>query len=305
MSTQKYYVPSLVIVVLAVAVLLLSHGDPPTAGASSTTPAKFTSYYLDIGASESLGVQPTGIPGHNAEQTDVGYANDLVLRESLKGVALTLVEIGCGGDDVQTLLDTTTRSDVCNQPPTTQLTRATAFLATHKSDPVLVTVDLGFNDVRDCLEADPVSETCVGQGITAIQHDLPIIMNDLKAASGGQTRFVGVEYSDSFLGYYFDGTGGPARASATLLGTDQLDNVLGAIYSKAGAYVANVPSLFAMNDATLTKLGNVGSIPLNVKEACALTWFCEAAPFGPDDHPNSAGYSLIAQAIEDVLPKTW
>jgi hypothetical protein len=278
---------------------------PAVAGGASTTPIRFSSYFLDIGASESLGVQPTGIVGHNAEQTNVGYANDLVVRESLKGVALTLTEIGCGGDDVQSLLDTTTRSDVCNQPPNNQLTRAAAYLISHKSDPVLVTVDLGFNNVRTCMEADPVNETCINQGITAIQRDLPVIMKDLKAVSGAQTRFVGIEYDDPFLGYYLDGATGPARATATLRGVEQLDATLGKIYARAGAFVARVPSLFEMNDASLKTLDNVGTIPVNVEEACTFTWFCSAAPFGPDDHPNTAGYSLIAEAIEDVLPKSW
>jgi hypothetical protein len=155
------------------------------------------------------------------------------------------------------------------------------------------------------MEADPVNETCIDQGITAIQRDLPIIMRDLKAASGARTRFVGIEYSDPFLGYYLDGATGPARATATLQGMDQLDTVLGKIYTNAGAYVAKVPLLFEINDDTVTTLDNVGTIPVNVEEACALTWFCDAAPFGPDDHPNTAGYSLIAEAIEDVLPKSW
>jgi hypothetical protein len=303
--TLVHSVKVFVMIATVTGAFILVHVSAPVAAGGAPTPVKFTSYYLDIGASESLGVQPTGIPGHNGEATDVGYANDLVVRESLKGVALTLQEIGCGGDDVQSLLDTTTRSDVCNQPPNTQLTTAKAYLTAHESNPVLVTVDLGFNNVRTCLEANPVNDTCIDRGIVAIQRDLPIIMRDLKAASGAQTRFVGIEYSDSFLGYYLDGPTGPARAAATLRGVDQLDNVLGKIYAKAGAFVAKVPSLFEMNDTALTTLGNIGTVPINVKEACELTWFCDAAPFGPDDHPNTAGYSLIAASIEDVLPKSW
>jgi lysophospholipase L1-like esterase len=53
----------------------------------------------------------------------------------------------------------------------------------------------------------------------------------------------------------------------------------------------------------LETVPNVGTIPLNVEEACELTWMCYSAPFGPDDHPNDAGYALIAQAIFAALPK--
>jgi lysophospholipase L1-like esterase len=302
--TLKYSLGALVVLVLATGAFIAGHESTPAGGASQT-PIKFTSYYLVIGASQSLGFQPTGIPGHDGERTDVGYSNDLVVREALKGVALTEQQIGCGADTVQSLLDTTTRSDVCNQPPTTQLTRATAYLAAHKSEPVLVTVDLGFNDVRPCMQADPVEVACIDQGIAAVQRDLPIIMKDLKAAAGSQTRFVGLEYPDPFLGFYLDGASGPARATATLQGMDQLDTVLGRIYANAGASVANVPSLFQMDNNTRATLDNVGTIPINVEEACAFSWFCDASPFGPDDHPNTAGYALIAQAIEDVLPKSW
>jgi lysophospholipase L1-like esterase len=277
------------------------------AGAASstvTTPIKLSGYYLDVGASESLGFQPTGVPGHNGERTNVGYANDLIQREAFDGVALSLEQVGCPGDTVQSVLDTKV-SDACYQPPNTQLTKAEAYLQAHKSDPVLVTVDLGFNDVRPCMEANPVDETCLNSAISAIQVDLPIIMKDLKSAAGPNVHFVGVEYSDPYLGYYLNGSSGPAEATATLVGMDRLDTVLGQIYTKAGAPVANVPSLFQINDNVAATVPNVGTIPTNVKEACELTWFCYSTPFGPDDHPNNAGYSLIAQAIQLVLPKSW
>ena len=70
-------------------------------------PVKLTAFYLDIGGSESLGFQPTGISGHNGERTNTGYANDLLLREGLKGVALQLQQVGCPGDTVQSMLNTT------------------------------------------------------------------------------------------------------------------------------------------------------------------------------------------------------
>ncbi len=60
-----------------------------------------------------------------------------------------------------------------------------------------------------------------------------------------------------------------------------------------------------MNDNTTVTLDNVGTIPLNVEMACRLSWFCYGAPFGPDDHPNNAGYSIIASTIQAALPKSW
>jgi GDSL-like Lipase/Acylhydrolase family len=296
------------VLVVGAGAYLIGHAkgaaDAGAASATTSTPIKLSAFYLDIGASESLGFQPTGIPDHNGERTDTGYANDLILREGLKGVALTLEQIGCPGDTIQSLLDTTT-SDACYTAPNNQLTKAEAYLQAHRADQVLVTVDLGFNNVRPCMEADPVNETCLAQAITAIQHDLPIVLKDLKSSAGPGVHFIGIEYADPYLGYYLNPSVGPADATATLAGMDRLDEVLGGIYAAAGVPVANVPALFQVNNSAPVTVPNVGSIPTNVQQACELTWFCYTTPFGPDDHPNNAGYSLIAEAIEAELPHSW
>ncbi|MFY9782856.1 MAG: SGNH/GDSL hydrolase family protein [Acidimicrobiales bacterium] len=278
--------------------------DASAASSSASTPVTFSAFYLDVGASESLGFQPTGVTGHNGARTNTGYANSLVFREAIKGVALDLEQIGCPGDTVQSLL-TTKVSDACYQAPNNQLTKATSYLQAHQADPGLVTVDLGFNNVRLCLEAHPVNESCLDQGIAAVENDLPKILKTLKSSAGPKVHFVGLEYSDPYLGYFLDGPNGPADATETLDGIDQLNTVLVKIYTNAGVAVANVPSLFQTDNTVRTTMDNVGSIPVNVQQACLLSWFCESAPFGPDDHPNNAGYSLIAAAIEAVLPKSW
>ena len=247
--------------------------------ASAATPAKLSAFYLVIGASESLGFQPTGIPSHNGVRTDTGYANDLVQREALKGVALALEQIGCPGDDVQSVLDTT-KSDACYQAPTTQLTKAEAYLRAHHANQGLVTVDLGFNDVRLCMEADPVNETCLDEGIAAIQLDLPVILRDLHSTAGPGVHFVGIEYSDPYLGYYVNPSVGAADATSTLEGMDRVDDVLEKVYADAGVPVANVPAEFQLNNSAPVTIPNVGTIPANVKQACELTWFCYTTPFG-------------------------
>jgi lysophospholipase L1-like esterase len=307
---RRLKVPLIIVVSLAVIagtyVLGRSNGSSPAGAASSATTIapKVNGYYLDVGASESLGFQPTGIKGHNGARTDTGYANDLIQREGLNGIALSLEQVGCPGDTVQSVLDTT-KSDACYQAPTTQLTKAEAYLQAHQSDTMLVTVDLGFNDVRPCMEADPLNETCLSAAIAAVGVDLPKIMKALKSAAGPNTHFVGIEYADPYLGYYMDGPTGPAKATETLVGMNQLDTVLTHVYQNAGVPVANVPAQFDTNDNDPIAVPNVGTMPTNVKDACQLTWFCYGAPFGPDDHPNNAGYSLIAQAIEMVLPRSW
>lgn len=298
-----------VIVTLAVAAgvfALVRTTGTPSAGAASAAavPVRLTAFYLDIGGSESLGFQPTGISGHNGERTNTGYANDLLLREGLKGVALQLQQVGCPGDTVQSMLNTS-QADACYQPPKTQLTTSVAFLQAHPTGQGLVTIDIGSNNIRPCLEADPINQACVATALAAVKVDLPKILTQLKAAASPTTHFIGLEYSDPFLGYYIKGADGPTRSAATLVAVDQFDTLLGNIYNQHGVTTAAVPTFFDMNTTTPTTVENVGTLPLNVYEACQLSWFCYGTPFGPDDHPSNAGYSMIAAAIEAVLPKSW
>ncbi|MGC2485490.1 MAG: SGNH/GDSL hydrolase family protein [Acidimicrobiales bacterium] len=306
----KYPLTVIVAVALITTAFYFGRNSAATNGSASAatslapkTSNTINAFYLDLGASESLGFQPTGIHGHNGARTNTGYANDLVQREALDGVTLTLTQMGCPGDTPQSVLDTSEK-DACYEPPQTQLTKAVAFLKA-QSGPGLVTIDLGFNDVRPCMEQDPVNQTCLAAGIAAVGVDLPKVIAQLKAATTSDTHFVGVEYADPYLGYYLRGPSGPALATSTLVGMDQLDEMLGTIYTKAGIPVANVPEVFEINDNTPDTLDNIGTVPTNVEQACQLSWFCYGAPFGPDDHPNDAGYSLIASAIQAALPKNW
>lgn len=297
---------ALLVVVIAAFALVYetnrTHGVLAGSSAAASTPE--SGFYLDIGASASLGFQPTGIVHHNGERTDTGYANDLVSREALRGVDLTLEQVGCPGDTVQSVLSTT-QNDACYQQPNTQLTKAVAYLQAHQSEMGLVTVDLGFNNIRVCLNVQPPNVACVAPAIAAVEVDLPKILARLQAAAGPHTIFVGLEYNDPYLGFYLDGPNGPAEATTTLTAMDQMDDALAKIYAAAHVAVADVPDLFSTNDTSMVTVDNVGTIPANVEAACQLTWFCAPPPFGPDDHPNNAGYSVIAQAIEDALPASW
>lgn len=277
---------------------------PPASAASvtTTTVPSVTGFYLDMGASASLGYQPTGITNHNGRRTDTGYANDLLFIERLRGVALTLDQVGCPGDVVQTVLNTKA-SDACYAEPETQLTKAVQFLQANQSATGVVTVDFGFNSVRLCLTPHVPNEACVATGIAAVKVDLPKILAQVKAAAGPHVHIVGLELGDPFLADYLDGPEGPSEANETLVAMNELNATLVAAYDAAGVAVANVPALWQLDDSTIVDVPNVGEVPENVKETCQLTWMCYGTPFGPDDHPNDAGYSLIAQAIFAALPK--
>jgi lysophospholipase L1-like esterase len=298
-------------VALAIVITAISiNRSNSTQGASAAStpktsaPVTFSSYYLAIGASSSTGIEPTGIPGHRSRHTLDGYTDDLVQLEGYKGVALALSEIGCPGETVQTILDTKV-ADHCYTLPQTQLTKALTFFSQHQGGPGLVSIDLGFNDIRPCLTPDTINETCAAAGIAAVQVDMPKLLKILQGAAGPHVKFIGLEYYDPFLSHFFDGAGGPAVATQTLDVTNEMNAVLAKAYAQAGVAVADVPAYFSMEDTTRVTLDNVGVIPENVLQACNLTWMCQPAPYGPDDHPNDEGYLQIANSMVKVLPTSW
>lgn len=285
-----------VIVAIIVGVYLLIH---PFAGSSATITSGF---YLDVGASASLGFQPTGIPKHNGHRTNTGYANDVVSYLATKGVDLQLRQVGCPGETVESML---LSGDHCYTLPQRQLLAAEQFLRANHDAVGLVTIDLGFNDVRPCLLTAVVNETCVATGLANVTRDLTPVLTALKAAAGPNVHFIGLDYGDPFLAKYLEGGVHVAVATRTLQVMSALDADLVHAYQNSHIPVANVAGAYQLENRNPTVLKGVGVVPLNVARTCQWTWNCTGYPFGPDDHPNNDGYRIIAEAIEAVLPPAW
>lgn len=272
----------------------------PTSSAA-TPNGQSTGFYLDIGASSSLGTQPDGVPAHNGHRTKTGYSDDLVAFESTHGMALLMREIGCPGETVQSML--AQLKDACYTLPNTQLTIATNYLASHSKEVGVVTIDLGFNNVRPCLTATLTITSCVNRGISAVRNDLPTIIRRLQRSAGPHVHFVGLGYADPFLAYFLQGASGRVIAQQGLVAMNQMDAALQQVYNESHVPMANVALGFASANRSPTTTANHGALPKNVAEVCAGTWMCTPPPFGPDDHPNNAGYSIIARAIIAKLPR--
>jgi hypothetical protein len=75
----------------------------------------------------------------------------------------------------------------------------------------------------------------------------------------------------------------------------QVDDGEEATYQSERIPVADVETAFSTTDFTLQPDG----IPLNVERICQWTWMCSIV----DIHPNTQGYGVIAQAVEQVLPQ--
>lgn len=267
-----------------------------SAGATSATTT--TGFYLSVGASASLGFQPTGIVGHNGARTDTGYVNDVVTMEAKRGVNLALRQIGCPGETTYSMLHT---GDHCYTGTGSQRNAASIYLAAHHDEAGLVTIDLGFNDIRTCLWRAVPDTTCFNTGLAQVRANLPGVLQLLLGAAGPSTHFVGVLYADPFLSDYVKPTSTAAAADETRQLILQLDAVLTSIYTAANIPVANVPGAFRIDNQQAT-VWNQRAVPLNVLYACSWTWMCRTPPWGPDDHPNDAGYRAIANAIMVAVP---
>jgi lysophospholipase L1-like esterase len=278
-----------------VAVTALAAVVQTPAGASPAPAA--VEYYLDLGGSASVGFQPTAARP-DGQPTDTGYANDLLSLERARWSALQLVQLGCPGETTWNFIG---GGDRCRPAGQTQLSEAVSFLQSHQ-ETVLMTIDLGFNDIDHCMAFHTVDQACLTARLNLINEQLPAILTTLRAAAGPSVRFVGVGHYDPYLGDYLHGGGDIAFAEDSVGAIARLDDTLHAIYAAAGIPMADVREAFEMTHQEPVNLAGVGDVPRNVAQTCVLTWMCTSASPRAKEHPNDAGYQVIAQAIAAAVP---
>lgn len=279
-------------VVFAVLATLVGWLATPV-GASE--PASSAPQYLDLGGSASVGFQPTAARPHG-QRTDTGYANDLVGLTRRRWPRLHLTELGCPGASTATFVDGGGR---CRYRSGTQLAAAVDFLRSHPTTR-LITVDLGFNNVRPCLVHESVNEACVSKDLGSLRQQLSSALGTLRRAAGNEVDIVGVGHYDPFVALPEDSAHGRSFAAASVGVIDELDATLGSIYQHFGIPMANISTAFDTSSRTPVRGGNSGSSA--GPHICQLTWMCSRPPYGPNLHPNDVGYQAIARAIVRALP---
>ncbi|HEX5148597.1 MAG TPA: SGNH/GDSL hydrolase family protein [Candidatus Limnocylindrales bacterium] len=277
---------------LAVA-LSLAIAQPVAAIGPGSSGVHAPLYYLSLGDSLAVGVQPTGDPA-DLWRTDDGYADQLYGIAKAWYPNLTLVKLGCPGETTWTMVD----GGICTYDHGSQLAEAVAFLHAHQKFVAFVSIDIGVNDFP-C----QTGLACVPPGVATISANLPRIVGALRDAAGPETVIVGATMYDPFLGYWLSGPEGQAFAQLSVSGAIvPLNQLLTGIYGAAGMPVADVEGAFSTTDfTTMVPMPPVGLVPLNVARICQWTWICAPAPLGPDNHANAAGYHAIAEAFATVL----
>ena len=263
-------------VAIALLLALLIPATPAPAASRAT-------YYLSLGDSLAQGLQPVGSTHH-------GYADQLfkLERQQPQYSRLRLQKLGCGGESTASIL----HPSYCRYRNGSQLAEAVAFLDAHRGAVSFITLTLGANDIGDCVGD-------IGCALGQIQENLPVILSTLRAHAGPNVPIIGTNYYQPDLAQWFDDH---AAAQAAADSVVAFNNSLEGLYGAAGSPVADVETAFASTDfAHFRRLPGAGLVPLAVYNICTWTWMCTGPPHGPDVHPRTEGYTVIARTIARTL----
>jgi len=224
-------------------------------------------YYLALGDSLSQGYQPNsnGI----GVDTDQGYVDDVYSSELANDSSLQVEKLGCPGETTKTFMD----GGICPIYGS-QLRAASRFLRLHGADTSFVTIDIGANNVDNCVSGLAVNLPCINKGVNQIKKQLPVIL-------------------------YLDGSSGQQLAALSLDLAQEVNTTLDTIYGDYNVPVADVADAFGTYDNTFTNGDTIGGnpVPDDVYNICALTYMCAPSPVGPNIHANPTGYQTIANAF--------
>jgi lysophospholipase L1-like esterase len=260
--------------------------------------------YLSLGTSLSVGIQPDE-NGVN-QRTDDGYSDQLFdMIQPFGFNKLKLIKLGCPGETTVTMM----QGGICDYAEGSQLAQALEVLHAPGQKVVLITIDMGVNDilVADCIGADgSVDIFCILGALNQIATNLPIILTAIRQVAPN-TPIIGMNSYNPFLANWLLGPAGQQLAmSSAQLAVLLNDFTLAPVYTAFGAPVADVAGAFNSNDfVNMVEFPAPGSgffVPLNVATICALTYNCTPPPVGPNIHANPDGYGVMAGAAAAVLP---
>jgi lysophospholipase L1-like esterase len=273
---------------LIIAVLLpLTLGLATATLAAAAEPAK--PVYLSLGTSLSVGVQPDR-DGSNRRTRD-GYADQLY-GMLLPGMPdLKLQTMGCPGETTQTMI----AGGICAYDAGSQLAEAVGFLRARGHSVVLVTLDIGANDVQQCGSLAGIDPECFLNALTQAPANLYYILATLRAAAPG-VPIVAMNYYNPFAAVWPLPLAEDAAEALSFF-----NSLLEAVYGGFSVPVADVATAFHANPP-LTPDPAFGGHPLAQVLICQWTWMCAAPPAGPNIHPKFDGYTVIAGALFATLP---
>jgi lysophospholipase L1-like esterase len=250
-------------------------------------------YYLALGDSLSQGVQPDA--SGTSVRTSHGYADQLYAAMRSRQPGLRLVKLGCGGETTVTMI----HGGICSYAGGSQLAAGDRFLRAHRGRVSLVTLDIGANDPNSCITEPSAIKlaACAGSSMPRAAANLATILRQLRRA-GPRARIIAMNYYLPALAAWRNGVGGQLLARGSEVVVTGYNALLTRVYRTFGAGVADVSGAFHTSDfSPRVTVPGLGPLPRNVAAICRWTWECAPSPRGPNEHPNQAGYQVIARAF--------
>ncbi len=244
-------------------------------------------YYLSLGTSLAAGVQADPETGESVI-SDFSYPGVLtqMLGQSIR--KLRHVNLGCPGETGETLI----YGGICDYEKGSQLDQALQFLHSHGKFTGLITLDLGANDVLQCVDGVVIDQVCLQDTLDQLSEDLTYIVDALHEAAP-DTPIVGMNYYNPLSVYWFQD---PAIAQYTVGVQLWINTVLESVYASYDIPVADVAGAFMSYDLITDE--NSNALPDSIELLCDWTWMCSHQNI----HANELGYTAIAEEFYSVLP---
>jgi len=186
---------------------------------------------------------------------------------------LALVKLGCPGETTSTMI----HGGIYSYDEGSQLSAAIRFIRTHRI--AFITIDIGGNDIDNCIAITDIDSTCFSHALSTVGGNLPANIGSAAKRRGSKHDDYRYELLRSFVG------GLDARPEWTSFGVRILAGYDG-IQRHPSERIRGVRH---------------SNLPLNVFLTLSWTWMGAAAPLGPNIHPNSLGYAVIAGAFTKKL----
>ena len=169
---------------------------------------------------------------------------------------------------------------------------------------VLVTVDLGFNDLLGCLRHQVVDTACVDGSLATVHNQLAQILAAVEAAAPSGARDRRRRPLRPVPRVTISGVPAdrPSRSPAWRDGATRRH--LGRTTPRPGCRSPTSPQPSTSGTISDTSWSGLPTVPTDVARTCALTWMCDGPPLGHNVHPDDAGYRAIASAIAAAVAGT-
>jgi len=290
--------------ILTVVGLLMAYLVP----SASATPGE--GVYLSMGTSLAAGSQ-IDEAGDTTSSSNRSYTDELHRRLTGRlANDLSHVKLGCAGETAEQLLggvDFDGNPSICAQQydSGSQIGDALATIAT--TDVLLVTIDVGANDLFEAQEICGIDSTCLQARISATASLTAQIVATLRGV-GYEGPIVGMSYYNPLAAAaigHFSGVPGQHSPDLSLAHLSDvlvrgLNGALAQAYGAFGVPVADVYRAFNAGDFGDDQPAN--GVPDNSDVLCALSYMCPMdATVKANIHLNKKGYTVVAKEFLELI----